>query len=101
MLRSGWQANPYVKKFLARNRPGAQATHGPLLLVTGGDDVLFTEAAARKVVQRMCATGGQVQWRVYPRLGHDPVVYGSLKDQMEWIAGRFAGRPAPDDCQSK
>ena len=31
-------------------------------------------------------------------LGHDPVVYGSLKDQMDWIGARFAGEPAPNNC---
>jgi len=98
MLRPGWKENRYVKTFLERNRPASNPTYGPLLLVGGEDDVLFTEPAGRKVAERICAAGGQVQRRVYPGLGHDPVVYGSLKDQMEWIAARFAAEPAPNDC---
>ena len=101
MLRPDWSANKYIKKFLERNQPGSQPTYGPLLLVGGGDDVLFTESAGQKVLQRICAAGGHAQRRVYPGLGHDPVVYGSLKDQMDWIAARFAGKPAPDDCPTK
>ena len=63
--------------------------------------MLFTEAAERKVFQRLCAGGGQIQHRLYPGLGHDPVVYGSLRDQMDWIKDRFAERSAPSDCSSR
>lgn len=101
MLLPGWRENRYIKQFLERNRPGAQPTYGPLLLVGGGDDILFTEATGRKIVERICAAGGHAQRKVYPGLGHDAVVYGSLKDQMEWIARRFDGKTAPNDCYAK
>jgi len=98
MLLPEWKKNASIQKFLARNQPGSQPTFGPLLLVGGGDDVLFTESAGQRIFQRLCAVGGVVQRKVYPRLGHDPVVYGSLKDQIDWIAARFAGMPPPNDC---
>ena len=98
MLLTDWSRNEYIKKFLERNQPGSQPTYGPLLLVGGGDDVLFTESAGQKIVQRICAAGGHAQRKVYPGLGH---IYGSLKDQMGWIAARFAGKPAPNDCSAK
>jgi alpha-beta hydrolase superfamily lysophospholipase len=101
VLLSGWRDNRYIKKFLARNQPGVQSTIGPLLLVGGGDDILFTESAGRKVFQRLCSSGARVQRNVYPGLGHDPVVYGSLRDQLNWIAARFAGEPAPSNCSSQ
>ena len=101
ILQPGWNDNQYIQQFLARDRPGAQSTFGPLLLVGGGDDPLFTESANRKVFQRLCAAGGQIQRKIYPGLTHDPVVYGSFRDQMDWIAARFAGRPAPSDCSSR
>ena len=101
MLKPGWYENKYIQQFLARDQPGKQPTYGPLLLVSGGDDIIFTESASRKIFQRLCAAGGQVQRKVYPGLGHDPVVYGSLRDQMGWIAARFAGTPAPSDCPSQ
>lgn len=40
----------------------------------------------------------RVQRNVYSGLGRDPVVYGSLRDQLDWIAARFAGEPAPSNC---
>ena len=101
ILQPGWSRNRYIQQFLERNRPGTESTFGPLLLVVGGDDMLFTESAERKVFQRLCAGGGLIQRRLYPGLGHDPVVYGSLRDQMDWIKDRFAGRAAPSDCSSR
>jgi hypothetical protein len=72
-----------------------------LFLVGGGDDILFTESAGSKIFQRLCSSGGRVQRNVYPGLGHDPLVYGSLRDQLDWIAARFAGEPAPSNCSTR
>src|SRR5260370_42681608 len=80
------------------DQPGRGATYGPLLLVGGGDDILFSESASRKVLHRLCTAGARVQRNVYPELGDDPVVYGSLRDQLDWIAARFAGEPPPGNC---
>jgi len=98
MLQPGWRQVPQVRAYLDGNKPGSRPTRGPLLLIGGGDDVLFTVAAGQKVARRICEAGGHMQLQVYPGLGHDPVVYGSLADQMHWIADRFAGKAAPDNC---
>jgi hypothetical protein len=98
MLKPSWRDNRTLQKFLDRNRPGARPTYGPILLVVGGSDVLFAERASQKVVGRLCKAGQKIQRNVYPGLGHDPLVYGSLRDQLDWIAARFAGEPAPTNC---
>src|ERR1700681_679004 len=100
MLLPGWKDNRYIKQFLARNQPGIQPTYGPLLLAGGGNEILFTESAGKKIFQRLCNSGARVQRNLYPDLGHDPVVYGSLRDQLDWIAARFSGEPAPSNCPS-
>jgi len=100
MFKPGWKEDKYIKQVFARNRPGAKPIYGPMLLVTGGDDILFTESASRQIFERLCAAGGQIQRNVYPKLGHDPLVYGSLRDQVDWIASRFAGKAAPSNCSS-
>jgi pimeloyl-ACP methyl ester carboxylesterase len=98
IFRSDWKKEPSVQKFLARNRPGAQPIRGPLLIVTGGDDVLFTPSASKKIADRLCRSGVTVQRSIYAGLGHDPLVYGSLHEQIAWITGRFSGEPAPSNC---
>ena len=98
MYRPDWKADPFMRKVLSRNRPGVQPVRGPILLVTGGDDILFTPAASKMVSERLCRSGARVQRSVYPGLGHDPLVYGSLREQIAWISGRFSGEPAPSTC---
>ena len=98
MFRAEWKSDPYVKKFLARNQPGTQPVRGPLLIVTGGDDVLFTPNASRIVAARLCNAGVRTQRSLYPGLGHDPLVYGSIGEQLKWISGRFSGETAPSNC---
>jgi alpha-beta hydrolase superfamily lysophospholipase len=98
MFRADWKNDPYVKKFLARNQPGTQPVRGPLLIVTGGDDVLFTANASKMVAARLCKAGVRTQRSLYPGLGHDPLVYGSLGEQLRWITGRFSGETAPSNC---
>jgi pimeloyl-ACP methyl ester carboxylesterase len=87
-----------LQKVLARNRPGVQPVRGPLLLITGGADILFTPAACQKVSARLCGSGARVQRSVYPGLGHYPLVYGSLREQIAWITRRISGEPAPSSC---
>ena len=101
MLQPRWKDDKHIKQFVARNQPGMQLTSGPLLLVGGGDDILFTETSGRRIFQRLCSAGARVQRNIYPGLGHDPVVYGSLRDQIDWIAARFTGEPAPSNCPAQ
>jgi len=101
IFRPNWKDNKYIQQFFQRDQPGKLPTYGPLLLVGGGDDILFTDTASRKIFQRFCNARARVQRNVYPGLGHDPVVYGSLRDQLDWIAARFAGHPAPSNCPTQ
>jgi pimeloyl-ACP methyl ester carboxylesterase len=98
MFKTSWRDSKPLQKFFARNQPGMKPTYGPMLIVTGGTDPLFTEKASQKVAERLCKAGQSVQRNVYPGLAHDPLVYGSLPDQLKWIAARFEGEPAPSNC---
>ena len=100
MYRADWKNDPSVQKMLERVRPGVQPARGPLLLVTGGADPMFTPNASETVFERLCRSGQRVQRSVYPGLGHDPLVYGSLIEQIEWMKGRFSRATAPSNCNS-
>jgi pimeloyl-ACP methyl ester carboxylesterase len=100
IYRPTWKQNPAVQMSLEQTRPGVRPARGPLLLVTGGADPMFTATSSKIVAERLCSIGERVQRSVYPGLGHDPLVYGSLTEQIEWIKGRFSGAPAPSNCSS-
>jgi hypothetical protein len=46
----------------------------------------------------MCSEGDIVEYKTYPGLDHDPLVYGSFRDQINWIHARFVGQPAQNNC---
>jgi hypothetical protein len=98
IFHPGGKNNKYIREFLARDQPGKLPTYGPLLLVGGGDAILFTDSASEKILERLCSAGARVQRNIYPGLGYDPVVFGSLRGQLNWIAARFAGEPASSNC---
>src|SRR5262249_43420909 len=45
MLKAHWRDSKEMQQFLERNRPGARPTRGPILIVTGGSDPMFTDQA--------------------------------------------------------
>jgi hypothetical protein len=47
---------------------------------------------------RACATGDQVQYRVYPGQDHIGARDVSVRDVEAWMAARVAGQPAPSTC---
>jgi len=70
-----------------------------VFLVGGGSDVMFIGVGRHKGIStplRFRRDGAAIG---LSGTGHDAVVYGSLKDQVAWIASRFAGDPAPSDCR--
>jgi pimeloyl-ACP methyl ester carboxylesterase len=59
MFKPGWTENPLIKQLLARDRPGVQPVRGPLLLVTGGTDVMFVDLRSpRRACRRSLARSG-------------------------------------------
>ncbi|TSD96652.1 lipase [Skermania sp. ID1734] len=69
---------------------------GPMLVVVGANDSLilpqWTEAAVRKA----CDMGDVIDLEVRQGEGHgDPA---AVPGAVNWVADRFAGKPAPDNC---
>ncbi|GAB3127630.1 lipase family protein [Tsukamurella serpentis] len=79
----------------ANSLPQAPLT-APLLVVNGDDDDVILPAWTDTAVARACALGGTVQHVVRRGVGHAETVPDAAFAQ--WIAERFADRPAPNDC---
>lgn len=89
---------PLVAGYLEANTPGQAPASAPVLVLQGGRDPLTTPAATRAAVERLCAQGGVVALREYPRADHATVVAAGAADAARWLADRFAGVPAPSTC---
>lgn len=98
MLKPGWQDNEFVKQYFARNALGQTPAHSPILLITGDADQAVPASLTAPVIARMCKQGDRVQWERYRDLDPGRVIGDSVRDQIAWIEGRFAGRPAPANC---
>src|SRR6202521_1758242 len=98
ILKPGWENNPYVKEFFARNTPSRKPVHGPLLLISGEADPEAPSAFTDTVVARLCKQKDRVLFIKYPGLKASAVIGESVSEQISWIGARFAGLPAPSNC---
>lgn len=67
----------------------------PLSVVYGGEDTLIDAKWTTDAIARACALGGTVEWDLQPSKGHGDV---DITHQLAWVADRFAGRPAVNEC---
>jgi pimeloyl-ACP methyl ester carboxylesterase len=76
----------------------------PLLVAQGESDELITPTVQAAYVEERCRNGGDVDYRVYPRLGHLDLVDDDsplVPELLQWTHARFAGEPvAPTDESS-
>jgi alpha-beta hydrolase superfamily lysophospholipase len=98
LLQPHWADDPAVVRFARANRPDDTPAYGPILLLQGTADRTIPEALTREAADRLCKLGDVVQYQTYAGMDHDPLVYASFRDQIGWIAARFAGDPARSDC---
>ncbi|HYA23710.1 MAG TPA: hypothetical protein VEF05_06090 [Terriglobales bacterium] len=98
MLKPGWENNRFVKEYFNRNRPGQRQAFGPLLVIAGGSSPGMPASEVSRVMARICGQGDRVQFENYAEADPGSVIGESVRDQISWIQGRFAGRPAPTNC---
>ncbi len=98
MLKPGWENNEFVKQYFARNSVGHIHATGPILVISGDADRVVPTSRTAPIVERMCKQGDRLQWEKYPNLDPGRVIGDSVREQITWIEGRFAGRTAPGNC---
>lgn len=91
-------ATPPWNGVIRENTPGAAPVPVPVFVSQGTvDDVVAREVTARWA-GGVCAQGTPVRWVPVPDEGHFLVAYKSAGEAVAWMADRFAGKPAPDEC---
>jgi hypothetical protein len=100
MLKPGWGNNRFVKEYFNRNRSGERPAFGPLLVIASGSNPAMPVSKVSRVIARMCGQGDRVQFENYADADPGSVIGDSVRDQMNWIQGRFTGRPAPSNCST-
>lgn len=98
LLKSGWADVPAVVHFARVNTPDTAPGYGPILLLQGTGDKTIPASLTQQSAVKLCKLGDTVQYQTYAGMDHDPLVFASFRDQVRWIAARFAGKPAPTNC---
>jgi uncharacterized membrane protein HdeD (DUF308 family) len=92
-----WETEPW-HTIAEQNTPGAVPVDAPMLIVQGAADTIVDPAITKRYVDRLCASGVDVDLRLYPGIGHLETGHDAAPDVERWIADRFAGKPAPSAC---
>jgi len=103
MVKPGWENNGFVRQYLARNSPGQTLAYGPILVISAdvinsADGQAVPSTTTVQAIARMCKQGDRVRWERYPDLDPGRVIGDSVREQIEWIEARFAGRPPTTNC---
>jgi pimeloyl-ACP methyl ester carboxylesterase len=91
-------SDPVVARLLAESSPGATPPEGPVLIMSGGKDVLATPEMVDTYMDRVCPQGAVVQLVRKADRDHGGIAQDDIKTVAPWIADRFAGKPAPNSC---
>ncbi len=82
----------------ARNTPGILAPDIPVFIAQGTGDAIVPARITRNYVRRLCAAGSHVTLVEMRGVGHGFAAMRSARDAVSWMADRFDGHQAPNDC---
>jgi hypothetical protein len=84
-----------VRQILKQWALPQQPLSAPLFVWYGGRDTFIDADWTTAAIRRACEMGGTVVWRFDPDKGHSEADWS---EQLNWLADRFAGKPAGNDC---
>jgi alpha-beta hydrolase superfamily lysophospholipase len=85
-------------KLAAENTPGTLPPDVPVFIAQGTADPIVLPQITRNYVARLCRAGSKVTFLQLPGVGHGFAAMRSARAAVAWMADRFNGLPAPDDC---
>jgi acetyl esterase/lipase len=99
-LKKDWDLNPYIDKYFKMDESGQERYRGPALVLIGDNETPHTMKNDPAVAKSMCQQGVDVLLKIIPDARHGTLFGKSMKDQMKWIADRFAGKEIPSNCET-
>ena len=97
ILLENWELNPHIDKYFKMDESGQEKYKGPVLVINGENEPPLVKANDIEAAKRMSEQGVDVQLKIIPGANHFTLLVDSIKEQMEWIADRFAGRETPNN----
>lgn len=85
----------------SQNTPGAAPIQMPIGMAQGMKDTTIIPQLTLAYNKMLCQKRNTVQFEIYPNDTHPGVVVNSQSFYRQWIADRFNGVPAPNNCTNK
>jgi Secretory lipase len=99
-LIMGSRGTPSMPMFIGQGNGGElEGTSGEQEGIGPGDGVMIA-GDVRSLAREYCSRGVSVQYEEYEHLSHVPSAAVWLPQADAWLAARFAGLPAPQNCSS-
>jgi acetyl esterase/lipase len=89
------------RRLLAENSPGPVPRGLPVFLAQGTADNLVRPSVTAAYRTRLCQAGSPVRFELLPGVGHAFIARDTANAAVSWIAERFAGKSAPNECDSR
>ena len=96
-VRNPVELEPW-RSLAASNSPDVLPGDIPVFLSQGADDNLVRPNVTRNYMRGLCRAGSKVRMLLLPKVNHGFIGRDSAGAAVDWMADRFAGAPAPDDC---
>jgi len=90
---------PSLREALAENSPTAVGTTAPIYSYHASGDELVPVAVHDEYVRRACAAGSTVPVVRPAGVGDSVMFIAVAQGAIDFLAARFAGEPAIDDCR--
>jgi alpha-beta hydrolase superfamily lysophospholipase len=92
VLKPDWKSNEHFQKYRKLNLLGELTAFRQVLLLHGEDDEVIPIATTDELYKRMKKQKSIVEYKKYPGLAHDPLLFGSFRDQVRWVQNRFESK---------
>jgi acetyl esterase/lipase len=89
------------KSLAASNTPGILPSEIPIFLSQGADDKLVRPEVTKDYMAHLCRAGSKVRLVLLPKVNHGFIGRDSASAAVDWMADRFAGSRAPNDCETQ
>jgi pimeloyl-ACP methyl ester carboxylesterase len=86
------------RRLLEENSPGVLPADIPVFLAQGSADGLVRPQVTEAYRARLCRNANRVEFVLLPGVGHAFIARDVAEAAVAWMAGRFAGEPAPTNC---
>ena len=87
------------QSLLVRNTAATLPANIPVFLAQGTTDTIIRPQVTEDYMQRLCIAGSRVRLLIMPGVGHGLAAERSAPTAVAWMADRFAGTPAPNNCE--